>query len=366
MNSRLILIAAGGTGGHIYPALAIAQALLKERPHWRVEFVGTRIGLENQLIPREGFKLHHVSIGRLNRNARSGERLKTLLTLPFALLKAMWLVFRLRPCLVLGVGGFVTGPVVLAAALMRKKAFLWEPNAHPGLANRWLAPFVTESLVVFDEAAKRLNSKRILKVGMPVRSSIEALSHDKATTRSQDFPFRVLIFGGSQGARGINRVVAHSIERGGSWLEGVEIVHQTGPADFASIRDQYRESNNHVEVKEYLHDMDRRYRWADVVVARAGTGTVSELAACGKAAVLVPLPTAADNHQQVNAEALVRQGAALMVLQEDFSSEKFESLISKLKSNRQIIDQLSTNIRQFHRPEADLEIARHLLEMVET
>ncbi|MGE0762707.1 MAG: undecaprenyldiphospho-muramoylpentapeptide beta-N-acetylglucosaminyltransferase [Bdellovibrionales bacterium] len=364
MRSQVVLIAAGGTGGHIYPALAIAHALIAQRPGLRVEFVGTRTGLENQLVPRDGFILHHVPVGKLNRNTRFGERFKTLLLLPWGLLRAAWLVFRMKPVLVLGVGGYVTGPVVLAAALLRRQSFLWEPNAHPGMANRWLAPFVAECLVVFDEAAKGLNSKRIFKVGMPVRAAIEAVGQSPTPTSAAPAALRVLIFGGSQGARAINQVVATTIAHGGAWLENVEFVHQTGPADYERVAALYRESQAKVEVKEYLHDMDRRYAWADVIIARSGTGTVSELAACGKAAVLIPLPTAADNHQQRNAEALLHKEAALMVLQRDFTPDRFEQLIVRFKTDRQIIDRLSVNIRQFHRPHADQEIAQHLLEAV--
>lgn len=338
----------------------MAHALVRERPELRVEFVGTSSGLENKLVPREGFTLHHVSVGRLNRNTPILERMKTLFRLPFGLMKAAWLVFRLRPIFVLGVGGYVTGPVVLAAALLGRKAYLWEPNAHAGLANRMLAPFVSQCLVVFDEAAKDLRSKRILKVGMPVRANIEALNLvDHGALQP---PLKVLIFGGSQGARGINQVVAESLSQGGPWMDGAQFVLQTGPGDFARVNKMFREGQTQVEVKEYLHDMDRRYEWADLIVARAGTGTVSELAACGKPAILVPLPTAADNHQQRNAEALVRQNAALMVLQSEFTPPRFEQLINEFKSDRQRLLLLSKNIKQFHRPHADREIARHLLE----
>ncbi len=359
----MVLIAAGGSGGHIYPALAIARALKSQRPQLQIEFVGSAAGLENKLIPREGFLLHHLPVGRLNRNARSGERIKTLFVLPFGLLKAALLVLKIRPVFVLGVGGFVTGPVVLVAALFGKKAFLWEPNAHPGMANRWLAPFVTRCFVVFDEAAKRLRSRKIVKVGMPVREEIETLN--TTPDPNSESVLNVLIFGGSQGARGINQTVSTAISRGGDWLKGIRFVHQTGGVDFENVKTLYGEGKAEVEVKEYLHDMARRYEWADLVVARAGTGTVSELAACGKAAILVPLPTAADNHQQRNAEALVQKNAAVMVLQSDFTPEHFVRLITDFKSNRQRIDLLSKNIRQFHRPRADQEIARLLLEIAQ-
>lgn len=364
MKRPLVLIAAGGTGGHIYPALAIAHALQSERPDIQIEFVGTSAGLENKLIPREGFTLHHVPVGRLNRNARRGERIKTLIQLPWGLLKAAYLVFKLKPAFVLGVGGFVTGPVVLAAALLGRRAYLWEPNAHPGMANRWLAPFVDRCLVVFDAAAKTLRSKNIVKSGMPVRSLIEQIGGEITDRHGVRKPLRVLIFGGSQGARGINETVLKALQTGGAWAQDVEFVHQTGPADFERVRGLYQGVQAKIEVKDYLHDMDQRYRWADVVFARGGVGTISELAACGKAAVLIPLASAADNHQQVNAQVLLESDAAIMVLQKDFTPEKFQAQVNEFKSQPQIIDRLAANIRQFHRPRADREIARLLLEAV--
>lgn len=359
MNQNKILIAAGGTGGHIYPALAIAAALRRESPRIEVEFVGTPGGLENQLVPREGYVLHHVSIGRLNRNVSKVERLMTVFMLPFAILKAMRLIHKVNPRFVLGVGGHVTGPVVLASWLLRRRAYLWEPNAHPGLANRLLAPFVDEALVVLDEAAKLLKTERTRKVGMPVRRNIEEMP---AKSRGHGLGFRILVFGGSQGSRHLNDIVSSAVCAGGEWMNNVEIVHQTGAGDYQRIKFKYEQAKARVEVCEYLHDMPARYEWADLVISRSGMGTLAELAACGKAAVLVPLATAADNHQQLNAEALVAKDAALMFLQTEFTAQKFQETVRELKSNREEIDRLSRNIRQFHQPHAGTTIARHLLE----
>ncbi len=364
VNKNKILIAAGGTGGHIYPALAIAAALKRESPQLEIEFVGTPHGLENKLVPREGYLVHHVPIGRLNRNVSLRERLTTVLSLPIAIWKAIRLIRKTQPRFVLGVGGHVTGPVVFASALLRRKAYLWEPNAHPGLANRWLAPFVDEALVVLDEAALLLRSEKTLKVGMPIRESIEQLRNNLATPRASG-KFHILVFGGSQGSRAINETIIQAVCLGGEWMDGVEVVHQTGPSDFERVKFKYEQQNLKVEVREYLHDMPERYKWADLVVARSGMGTVAELAACGKAAILVPLPTAADNHQQRNAEALVNKQSAILVLQQDFTPQVFQELVLRLKSHPEEIDRLSSSIRQFHQPHAGLNIARHLLEASE-
>lgn len=362
--SKTCLIAAGGTGGHIYPALAIASALKEIDPQLKIEFVGTAQGLENRLIPREGYKLHHLNVGRLNNNVGIKERFRTLLRLPFGFLRAFYLILFLRPKFVLGVGGFVTGPIVLAGALLRRHAFLWEPNAYPGMANRWLAPFVQECFVVFLDAGKLLRSRRIRQVGMPLRESIEKIhaqseGQGRVTARR---PLRVLIFGGSQGARAINNVIAEMLSSGESWLKDFTFVHQTGPADFSQIKKRYENAGDVVDVQEYLYDMDQRYKWADVVIARAGISTVAELAAVGRTAILIPLPTAADNHQQHNAEILVAEQAAIMILQRDFTAQSCKATLLDLLNFPEKIDQFAKNIQKFHRPRAAQQLAQYLLE----
>src|SRR5690606_20389190 len=202
----------------------------------------------------------------------------TLITLPFALWQSLRLLWRLRPKVVVGVGGYASFPVVLAAALTGVRTFIFEPNAVPGMANRWLSRFVSAALVVFDDASKRLRAKNVARVAMPVRREIENFESRART----DELFHVLVFGGSQGARPINNAVAEGLLGGGERLRKCKIVHQTGALDFSRISALYAskpELNDTVEVCEYLHDMPARYAWADLIVCRAGTGTISELAA---------------------------------------------------------------------------------------
>jgi len=352
------LIAAGGTGGHIYPALAIAKALQSERPDLEIHFVGTPRGLERRLIPEQGYPLHLIRIGRLNRNVSLIERITTVISLPWSIVKCVLLVLRMRPAFVLGVGGYATGPVLLAASFLRYRTYIWEPNAHPGLANRILAPFVKECLLVFDSARFLLRGKRFRAVGMPVREEIARVSR----WRRSGSNLKVLVFGGSQGARTINHVVRVALSSYPELVSGVEWVHQTGESDFKETQNFYSENGVGVEVRPYLNDMDKRYEWADLVICRGGTGTVSEVAAAGRAALIVPLPTAADNHQQRNAEVLMREGAARMCLQVDFTKEYLRQVIVELKMNPESIDQMAKSVQKFHRPHADREIAHHLLE----
>ncbi len=354
-----ILIVAGGTGGHIYPALSVAQALKDLHSEIEIHFAGTPRGLENQIIPQEGYPLHHIPIGRLNRNIALKERLLTLVRLPGAFFRSWTLIRKLKPDLVVGFGGHASGPLLLMASLVRIPNAIWEPNAHPGMANRILSRFVDHCLVVFPEAAKGLKFRNLVQVGMPVRPSIEALTQNP-TLEQVHRPLRVLVFGGSQGARGINRAVMEGlISQAESWDGQVEIVHQTGSADYAHIKSQYDQSPHPlpVQVFEYLHDMDQRYLWADLVVARAGTGTLSELAACARGSLLIPLPTAADNHQQKNAEVFAQQGAAIMILQKDFNGVSFSQMIEDFIAHPEKLVLMSRAVRSLHRPQAAQQMA---------
>lgn len=351
-SRRTIVIAGGGTGGHIYPALAIARAMRAKDPQLEVHFVGTATGLETKIVPRENFPLHLIDVGKLNHGGGLISKLRTVLGIPRALLQSAALLFELKPEVVLGVGGYVSGPFVLAAALFGFRAAIWEPNAKPGLTNRWLSRFVRRSYVVFDEASHELRSREVLPVGLPVRREIE----DAAPAPRAEGEFRVLVFGGSQGARAINRAVSEAVRSGATWRQGIVIRHQTGALDFAEIAKAY-EGLSGVEAREYLHDMDAQYAWADLVVCRAGASTVAELAAARKPAILVPLPTAADDHQRKNAESLAAKGAGLVLPQSELSPDKLIAEITALKNDSQRRATMRENLQHFHKPRAAERIA---------
>lgn len=364
MSALKILIAAGGTGGHIYPALAMADAFLKTRPDTRIEFVGTRAGLENKIIPSKGFPLHHLPIGRLNSNVALLERVKTLLTMPLAFVKSFFILRSAKPDFVLGVGGHASGPLLLVAALCGYRSAIWEPNAMPGMANRWLSRFVDDCWVVFDEAKRLLKSSNMHRAGMPVREEIENIKAGVGGA-GVDREFNILITGGSQGARGINNTVSEMIRQNGEWMKDIRFVHQTGPFDFARVAQSYTDVRN-VEVREFLHDMGDRYAHADLVISRSGTGTLSELAACGKAAILIPLPTAADDHQRKNAESLVQKGAAKMILQKDLTVESLRVAIESLRQDHALREKMSVAIRTFHQPRAAETLVNEFVERIES
>lgn len=353
-NPQTIVIAGGGTGGHVYPALAIADAIKTKNPSVQIHFVGTQRGIESRLVPQAGFTLHCLSVGTLKNTSVLG-KIKTLWAMPSAFFQSLALIAKLKPHAVLGVGGYASGPFLLMAALTRVPTAVWEPNAHPGWTNRVLSKFVARAFVVFQNAGAFFNSSKVTYVGMPVRKQIGA------KPRSAHQRLRVLVFGGSQGARGINVVVAKAVAQGGAWMNDVELVHQTGKFDFEMVREQYKNAPPQFSVLPYLDDMDQRYAWADIVICRSGASTVAELAAAQKCAVLVPFPFAADNHQQKNAESLVEKNAAQMILQNDFTVERFLSLISDFKAQPERIKEFETRIAKFHKPEAAEFIANELL-----
>lgn len=350
-----IIIAGGGTGGHIYPGVAIARAIQRLSSDIEIHFVGAHGGLEENIIPREKFALHLVSVGRLHKSVSLVTRLTTLLKMPIALIQCLIILTKLRPISVLGVGGFASGPMLLVASLLNYRTYIWEPNAMPGMANRWLAGFVTETLLVFEEARKFLKAKKIRLVGIPVRFSL-------AARKSQDAKLRLLIFGGSQGARAINEIVFQFIEsKADKYKDLLEIVHQTGPLDFARAQKIYSAAPAHFQCFEYLHDMKDRFAWCDLVIARSGASTVAEIIACRKAAVFIPLPTAADDHQRKNAEVLVKKNAAEMILQSDFNLERLTNTIESFIQNRDKIAKFSESVQSFEFAKSDEEIAKILL-----
>ncbi len=355
-QSGVVVIAGGGTGGHIYPGVAIARAVERLHPELKVHFVGAKGGLEEKIVPREKFPLHTVPIGKLHQSAGLFTRIKTLFGMPLAFITAVQLLWKLKPVAVLGVGGFASGPMLFVASLFGYRSVIWEPNAYPGMANRLLSRRVDECLLVFEEAGKHLRARRTTQAGLPVRATMLPSPRENGNR-----PLRILVFGGSQGARFINNLVVESMKDNGQWMEGVELVHQTGPLDFPRLKEAYKGAPERFQVFEYLHDMDQRYKWADLVVCRAGASTVAEICACEKAAAFIPLPTAADDHQTKNAEVLVKADAALMYLQKDLTPETFRQNIQRIRDDRAIVRRLEENVKRFQFPNAAEKIVERLL-----
>nr|WP_295898947.1 undecaprenyldiphospho-muramoylpentapeptide beta-N-acetylglucosaminyltransferase [uncultured Bdellovibrio sp.] len=356
MIKRTIVIAGGGTGGHIYPGIAIARAIQKVDPTVEVHFVGTAMGLESKIVPREGFPLHLIESGKLNVKSPI-ERIKTLLKIPVGLWQSIRLLGQLKPLYVIGVGGYASGPFVLAASTIGFNTAIWEPNAMPGMANRLLARFVDKCFVVFAEAKKYLKNDQVTQVGMPVREEIENAVHES----HKDEKFHLLSFGGSQGSRVINYCLNEAIMSGGDWVKDLSVVHQLGKWDYETVTAKYQGAPCEVEPHEFIYDMPKYYKWADIIVSRGGASSIAEAAAFGIIPIIIPLP-AADNHQQKNAESLVAKNAGRMILQKDLTPARLISEIQSLRNDKELREQMVKNIKSFYIPQAATTIAKEILQ----
>src|SRR5581483_6147992 len=346
------VMAGGGTGGHVMPALAVAREL-RARGH-AVRFIGTRRGLEARLAPAEGFPIEWIEIGGL---MRVGLR-KTLVTLgelPFSIWAVSRMLDRERPAAVFSTGGFVAGPVLLAALGKRIPIVIMEPNAIPGFTHRKLARFVSRALVSFPETARWFPDSVTEVTGLPVREEFFTIPPKPRGAR-----LTVLITGGSQGSRTLNRAVKESWPL---WdKSAVRLIHQTGPSAYEALAPEFRESGIEGEMAPFVADMPAAFASADVVVSRAGMSTVSELAATGKPSLLVPLPTAADQHQLRNAEAMEKIGAARVVLDAELTGARLVEEVSRLARTPGLLEKMGEAARSFAKPGA----ARRAADVLET
>ncbi len=329
------LIAAGGTGGHVMPALQVAAAL-RGRGHECI-FVGTARGLENRLVPAAGFALRRVPIGPLNRVSWR-RRLRTLLESPRALRAAWRLLDEFEPAAVLSLGGYASGPLALSCALRETPLAILEPNARPGMANRIAGMFAARALLGFAEAARYFPGGIARQTGVPVRTEFF-----ERAPRPANRAFTVLITGGSQGSRKLNEAAVGAARRWrASGAAAPRIVHQTGSKDFDWVRGAYRELGFDAETAPFYDDAPALYARADLVICRAGASAVAELCAAGKAAVLIPLPHAADNHQALNARLPAQAGAALSVADGEWTGAKMAQLVERLRSSPDALERMAS------------------------
>ena len=343
-----VLIAAGGTGGHIYPGIAVANEVMHREPASVVRFVGTARGLENRLVPQAGFELSIIESAGL-KNVSVMAKLRGLLILPASIFAARSLIRQFRPDIVVGAGGYVSGPVLLAASLMRIPTLVMDSNALPGWTNRRLAWFVDKATVSFPEALPYFHGKGVL-TGNPVRREffeIPAKSRDAKR-------FDLLIFGGSQGARAINEAMIAALPQLTATKNILRVTHQTGEAEFDKVQRGYKAAGwqEQAAVKRYIDNMVGEFSQADLIICRAGATTSAELVAAGKAAIMIPFPLAADDHQRKNAEALERGGAARMILQKDLSGERLAKEISALVDAPDEITRMEAASRKLARKNA--------------
>ena len=336
------VMAGGGTGGHVIPALAVAREL-RARGH-SVGFIGTQRGLEAKLVPAENFPIDWIEIGGLKRVGLR-RTISTLADLPLSIWQAGRMLAAAKPAAVFSMGGYVAGPVLLAALWKRVPVVVMEPNAVPGFTHRQLARFVARALVSFPETVRWFPEGRTEVTGLPVREEFFSVP-----VKVRERKLTVLITGGSQGSRTLNRAVEQSWPL---WKQSmVRLLHQTGAAAFEEIAPRFRASGVEGEITAFLSDMPRAFAEADLVVSRAGMGAVSELAAAGKPSILVPLPTASDQHQLRNAEAFEKAGAARLVLDSEMTGERLVAEVMRLSAEPGVLEEMGEAARAFAKPGA--------------
>lgn len=350
MSDRPVLIMAGGTGGHVFPALALAR-LLRERAIG-VVWLGTRRGLEARIVPAERIPIEWLAVGGLR-----GKGALTLLAAPFrlalALAQALRVMWRHRPRAVVGLGGFVTGPGGVAAWLTRRPLLIHEQNAIAGFTNRRLAPLATEVLEAFPGSFGP--ARRARAIGNPVRREIALTPPPAERFARRAGPVRVLVVGGSQGAARLNAVVPFALARVAGRIP-LEVRHQAGERGFEAARESYERAHMPAEVLPFIDDMAGAYGWADLVICRSGALTISELAAVGVAAILVPFPAAVDDHQTHNARYLVEAGAGVLLPEQDLDAERLAAELVPLCADRARLSVMAERARRLARPQAAEEL----------
>jgi UDP-N-acetylglucosamine--N-acetylmuramyl-(pentapeptide) pyrophosphoryl-undecaprenol N-acetylglucosamine transferase len=362
-----VVMAGGGTGGHLYPGIAVARELLSRAADTRVSFAGTARGIESRVVPREGFPLDLIRSGGLKGKSLA-DRLRGVALVPASLVGAWRVVSARRPDLVIGVGGFSSGPLVLVAALRGVPTMLLEQNAVPGVTNRLLARFVRAAAVTFESTLVFFGSKAFVS-GNPVRPECfaTARSGDGAGVLKGDdhaSVTRVLVFGGSQGAHAINVAMVEAAVQLAASGTHVRLTHQTGDRDVEMVRSAYAQAGLQADVEPFLYDMGRQLREADVIVCRAGATTLAEIAAAGRAAILIPLPTATDDHQRKNADAFAAVGAAEVLLERDALGAALADRLLALAADGERRRRMAEAARALARPDAAKVIVDRALELV--
>jgi UDP-N-acetylglucosamine--N-acetylmuramyl-(pentapeptide) pyrophosphoryl-undecaprenol N-acetylglucosamine transferase len=348
-----IIIAGGGTGGHVIPALAIAQQL-KNQFEAEILFIGTARGIETRLVPQAGFPLELIQVGAL-KNVSLMTRAKTMFDLPRAIAASSRMLTEFDPEVVIGVGGYASGPAMVAAIRRRLPTLAFEPNVVPGFANRMIARWVSTAALHFEETCQYFPHCKV--TGVPVRPAFFSIPAKVGGVPT------LLVFGGSQGARAINQAMMESLPGLRAKIPGIHIIHQTGQRDYDQVLAAYQQSGISGEVHKFIDDMPSKFVRADLLVCRSGASTVGEITAAGKPAIFVPFPAAADDHQNVNARALERAGAAVVVEESNLGAAYLVETIAALISDPTRLQSMSAAAKSLAHPKAVEEIAEMVVQL---
>ena len=341
-----VILAGGGTGGHVIPALAMAQEL-RARYAAEVLFVGTARGIETRLVPAAGYPLKLINVGAL-KNVTLATRLKTMADLPRAVIAAVQMLYEFRPDVMIGVGGYASGPAMFAAIVKDVPTLAFEPNLVPGLANRLVGVMTSTAAVQFEQTCRYFRNCHV--TGVPVRRDFFAISAPEAGSV-------LLVFGGSQGAHAINQAVIDALPALQAQIPGLHIIHQTGERDYNEAQAAYLHAGISAEVYPFIENMPAAFARASLLLCRSGASTVAEITAAGRAAIFVPFPRAADDHQRRNAEALCAAGAAVLLPETQLTPERLVESVRSLFADRSRLARMAQASRQLAHPNAAAQIA---------
>jgi UDP-N-acetylglucosamine--N-acetylmuramyl-(pentapeptide) pyrophosphoryl-undecaprenol N-acetylglucosamine transferase len=356
-RKKRVFICGGGTGGHLYPALAISQKLKEKEPGLEVIFIGSQRSVEKEIMAKYGEKFIGLKVAGLK--GRGWRAVLSLALIPVAILKSFYLLFKYRPDLVIGVGGYSSGPVVLASWLLRKPRIILEQNVRPGFTNRLLRYFVPRVITAFEATLPFFGQKGIF-LGNPVRPEFYILER-----RKQRSPFTLLIFGGSQGSHFLNQLLAETLPFLEPVKDKIHIIHQTGSQDHSWVKKVYLDhSFNSAEVEPFFFEMPAKFRQADLLICRSGATSLAEIIASCRAAVLIPFAQAAENHQYWNAYELFSRGAALMMTENEARPEKLAGIILDYLEHPEKLDSMEARLAQLRVSEPEEKIASLCLELM--
>lgn len=345
-----LLIAGGGTGGHLFPAMAIAEEFKARDAKNEVLFVGTKRGIESRLLPKHGWSVRYVMSGGIKGMGLFG-MIKGILKMACGAFQSVGIILGFRPSAILGMGGYASVPPVFVGKLMGVPSAIHEQNAVPGVTNRVLGKFVRRVFLSYPESEQFFPAEKVKVTGNPLRKEIFESLEKRADKDHNEGIFTLLVFGGSRGAKKLNEVIS---ELFCTELKGVDIklIHQTGEEDYETVKSRYDELGIDATVSTFIDDIAAAYREADLVVCRAGATSISELMAAGKPSILIPYPYAADNHQVANARSVVEGGAAIMILQSDLDAKGLSREIMKMLEKREILKQMAQKAEKMAKRDA--------------
>jgi UDP-N-acetylglucosamine--N-acetylmuramyl-(pentapeptide) pyrophosphoryl-undecaprenol N-acetylglucosamine transferase len=346
-----IIIAGGGTGGHLFPGIAIAREFLRRSPDNKITFIGTTKGIENRILPKLGFELKVITVKGF-KGKRLLEKIIALCCIPFSFIQSAYYIKKNNADMVIGLGGYISFPAIIAGIMMKIPTAIHEQNSFPGLSNRILGKVADRIFISSKESSHFFKKRKTILSGLPIRKElIQNNSNEK-----QDL-FCILIIGGSQGSFEINRAVINALPELEGIKDRIKFVHQSGEADRETLIAQYKKNGIDAEVFSFIEDIYTFYKNARLVISRSGASTLAELAQCGKASILIPFPYATNNHQEINALEFVEEGASIMINSSRLNGAKLASVIINLESRPEQINKMEKQAKNLSKPKASERIA---------